>query len=502
MGVKGGLLGQAHIMLLDVLHDHSFLLLGFLCSLGCLSRNFLGLDRFDDTNSHCLPHVTHSKTTKGRVLGERLHNHRLLWNQFYNGGISRLDKFGGILKLLARTTVDLFDELLELAGNVSCVAIQHRGIACIDLARVVQDDDLSIEATSSLGWVVLAVTSNVSTTDLLDGHVLDVEANVVTGDSFRQRLVVHLHRLHLSGQIAGSKGDNHARLQDTGLNATDRDGSNTANFVDILQGETEGLLCGAGRWLDSIKCFQQCFSTCIALFTLNAPSLEPTHLVTGFQHVVSMPPGDGDEGNSGRVVANLLDVGAHFLFDLVETGLAVGRLSGVHLVDTNDELLHTQGEGQQSMLTGLTVLGDTSLELTNTSSNDQHSAVSLRGTSDHVLDEVPVSRSINDGHVVLAGLKLPQSDVDGDTTLTLSLQFVQHPGVLEGALSHLGGFLLELLDGSLVDSSAFVDQMAGRGGLAGVDMANDHDVDVGLFLSHFSFGVSGFSRPKLLPLAR
>lgn len=61
----------------------------------------------------------------------------------------------------------------------------------------------------------------------------------------------------------------------------------------------------------------------------------------------------------------------------------------------------------------------------------------LRGTSDHVLDEVSVSRGINDGHVVLASLELPQSNVNGDTTLTLGLQFVQHPSVLEGALAHL-----------------------------------------------------------------
>jgi len=50
--------------------------------------------------------------------------------------------------------------------------------------------------------------------------------------------------------------------------------------------------------------------------------------------------------------------------------------------------------------------------------------------------------------------------------------------------AHLGGFLLELLDGSLVDSSAFVDQVTGGGGLAGVDMADDHDVDVDLFPCH------------------
>lgn len=57
--------------------------------------------------------------------------------------------------------------------------------------------------------------------------------------------------------------------------------------------------------------------------------------------------------------------------------------------------------------------------------------------SDHVLDEVPVARCVNDSDVVLGGLKLPQRDVNGDATLTLSLQLVQHPGIFEGPFPHL-----------------------------------------------------------------
>ena len=71
-------------------------------------------------------------------------------------------------------------------------------------------------------------------------------------------------------------------------------------------------------------------------------------------------------------------------------------LGGVHLVDGNDELPHTKGESEQSVLSGLTILGDTSLEFTSTGGNDEDSAISLGGTSDHVFDEVTVSRSIND----------------------------------------------------------------------------------------------------------
>ena len=95
-----------------------------------------------------------------------------------------------------------------------------------------------------------------------------------------------------------------------------------------------------------------------------------------------------------------------------------------------------------------------------------------------------MSRGIDDGHVVLGGLELPESDVDGDTTLTLGLQLVQHPGVLEGALAGLLGLLLELLDGPLVDTSALVDQVTSCGGLAGVDVTDNDNVDMSLFLAH------------------
>merc|ERR1719342_503246 len=111
-------------------------------------------------------------------------------------------------------------------------------------------------------------------------------------------------------------------------------------------------------------------------------------------------------------------------------------------------------------------------------------AISLGSTSDHVLDEVTMSGSINDGHIVLGSLKLPESDINGDTSLTLSLELVKNPSILEGSLSRLGRLLLELLDGSLVDSSALVDQVTGGGGLARVDVTDDDNVNVSLFLTH------------------
>ena len=91
-----------------------------------------------------------------------------------------------------------------------------------------------------------------------------------------------------------------------------------------------------------------------------------------------MPSRYGDEGDSSWVVADLLDVARHLLLDLLEPGFGVRWLSTVHLVDTDDELLDAKGVGEQSMLTGLAVLGDTGLELTSTGRNDEDTAIGLK----------------------------------------------------------------------------------------------------------------------------
>ena len=53
-------------------------------------------------------------------------------------------------------------------------------------------------------------------------------------------------------------------------------------------------------------------------------------------------------------------------------------LSGVHLVDSDNELLDAKGVSEQSMLTGLAILGDTGLELTSAGRNDEDTAIGLK----------------------------------------------------------------------------------------------------------------------------
>jgi len=463
---------------------HLLLLLSFLGGFGDLASLSIGLlHALDDTNSNGLPHVPDSESTKGRVLLVRLDTHGLGGNELDDGGVTRLQELGGGLHDLTGSSVDLLDELTELASNVGGVAVEDGCVSGTDLTGVVQDDDLGVERSGLLGGVVLGVGTDVSSPDVLDGNVLDVESDVVTGVTLGNLLVVHLDRLDFGGDVGRSKVDDHTGLDDTGLDSTDGNCSDTTNLVDVLERESEGLVGRSDRGLNGVDGLQKGLTLGDTGLGLLGPTLVPGHVGRVLQHVVSVPSGDGDEGNRLGVVTDLLDESGSLLNDFLVSVL--GPLAGVHLVDGDDELPDSQSESQKSVLSGLTILGDTSLEFTDTRGDDQDGTIGLGSSSDHVLDKVSVTGGVDDGDVVSGSLELPESNVDGDTTLTLGLKFVKNPSILERGLSELGSLLLELLDGSLVNSTTLVDQVSGGGGLSRVDVSDDNDVNVNLIFTHF-----------------
>lgn len=186
--------------------------------------------------------------------------------------------------------------------------------------------------------------------------------------------------------------DGKAYLDDSGLHTSDGHRANTTNLVDVLERETKGLVGRTGRWVNSIDGLKKGLAGGLASLGLLLPTLVPRAVGGVVNHVVTVESGDGNEANSLGVVSNLLDEVGGLLDDFLVTGL--GPLGDVHLVDGDNELLNTKGEGKESVLTGLAILGDTSLELTSTSGNDENGAVSLGGTSDHVLDEITMTRGV------------------------------------------------------------------------------------------------------------
>jgi hypothetical protein len=71
------------------------------------------------------------------------------------------------------------------------VAIQDWGISVLDLTGVVHDDDLSQESFSFSWWIVLGISANISSFDILDGKTFNVESDVVSGNSFWDGFVMH-----------------------------------------------------------------------------------------------------------------------------------------------------------------------------------------------------------------------------------------------------------------------------------------------------------------------
>jgi len=66
--------------------------LGFFGGLGDFpGSKILEVHGLDDTDSHCLPHVTYGETPQGREISESLNAHGLGGNKGDDGSITRLD---------------------------------------------------------------------------------------------------------------------------------------------------------------------------------------------------------------------------------------------------------------------------------------------------------------------------------------------------------------------------------------------------------------------------
>lgn len=318
---------------------HLFLA-SLLGGLGDLATSLVGLgDGLDDTDSDGLSHVSDGKSTKWWVVGEGLDTHWLGWHHLDDGSITRLDELWRSFDGLTSSSIDLLEELRELAGDVGSVAIQDWSVTSTDLTWVVEDDDLGVEGVAALWWIVLGVTADVSSSNFLDGDVLDVETDVVTWNTLGELLVVHLDRLDFGGDVGWSEGDDHTRLDDTSLNTTDWNRSNTGDLVDVLERKSEWLVSWSRWWVDGIDSLEKGLASSLTGLGLLLPALVPWAVGRVVNHVVTVETGDRNEWNTLWVVADLLDEGRGFLDDFVESILR--PLGGVHLVDGDNELLDT-----------------------------------------------------------------------------------------------------------------------------------------------------------------
>src|SRR5437870_1469532 len=156
-----------------------------------------------------------------------------------------------------------------------------------------------------------------------------------------------------------------------------------------------------------------------------------------------------------------------------EPRLGERGLRRVHLVDRDERLLDAERPREEDVLLRLRL---DALR----GADDEDRGVRLGRARDHVLDEVPVARGVDEREVVLVRVKALVRDVDREAALPLLLDLVHDEGELEGGLAHLLGELLQILQFVRVDVPGVVEDPADGRRLPVVDVADEHEVEVWL----------------------
>ena len=143
----------------------------------------------------------------------------------------------------------------------------------------------------------------------------------------------------------------------------------------------------------------------------------------------------------------------HFLFKFVVSFLAPVNRCIIHLVYCYDKLVNSQSVCQKGMLLCLSTCTDSGFKFSTFRRDKKNGCVRLASASDHVLNEVSVSRSINDCELILWSFKFQVGDVNGHASFAFFFEFVQDPSKLEGFPSQFLCFFFICFGSSFINCS-------------------------------------------------
>jgi len=385
------------------------------------------------------------------------------------------------------------EDLGHLARNLGGTRENDRTVSGLEDTRVLLDGNHGSERLDGLEFTLLLKVDDVSGVDLLVlGDTLDGKTNGVTGTGRLEHLLVLFDGKDLLVlETTRNKTNDITRAESSLFDGTADDLSNTLNVVNVGDGQTEGRVgLTLGRLDKVVEGIDNSESGDLLLgLEVGFPSLVPGGLVGLLDEVVAVESRVGDEGNLLGLESDHLKHLHEFFLDFVETALV--PVAGVHLVDTNDNLLNTEEVEETGVLTGLSFfhsqlrvgLGNGGFETTLLGRHEQETNISGGGTGDHVLDVILVAGGIDDSVVVLVSEELLGVTLDGNTTFTLFLARIEVVSETERRLSLLFSEGLELGHLTIGDSSHLEDQVTASGGLSGIDVTADDEGQM-FFLTH------------------
>src|SRR5881296_1646812 len=423
-------------------------------------RSLRLLDVDDLTRRDRLPHVPDREAPHLRERLERLDDEGFRRSDLDAGRVAGLKEVGLLGLRRARLRVEGRDDLLEGARDLGRMGVEDRRVPGRDDARMIENDDLRGERLGDRRRVVRRA-GDVPSAEVLLVDPADVEADVVAGLRLLDLLVVHLDRLDFADLVRGHEVDLHPDLQEPGLHAADRHGPRARDRVDVLHREAERKVRRLRRDRELVQRFDE------------GGPLVPRHLGRRLDDVLALVRANRDEGDLVDLVADPSQEPGELRLQFVEARLGERGLRRVHLVDRDDQLLDAERAGEEDVLFRLRL---DALR----PADDEDRGVRLGRARDHVLDEVPVARGVDDREVVLVRVKALVRHVDRQAALALLLDLVHDERELERGLAHLLGEFLEILEFVRVDVPGVVEDPANGRRLPVVDVADEHEVEVWL----------------------
>ncbi len=137
---------------------------------------------------------------------------------------------------------------------MGCVTIQNRGISIGDGVWMVHDDNLSGKINTNFGRIIFGIRAYKSSSHILNGDSFNIEPNVISRLGLFEFFMMHFDGFDFSGDIRGREFDNHSFFQNSGLDSSDGNSSDSRDLIDILKRKSQWFVIrsfGDGQFVDS-----------------------------------------------------------------------------------------------------------------------------------------------------------------------------------------------------------------------------------------------------------
>jgi len=332
--------------------------------------------------------VHYCNTSKGCTLLKRLKEQWLGWLELNLSGLE-LGKVRWVLNLLHTS---LLGHLPVNLGHFTCklggTGEDKRTVTWLEDSWVLLYNNHGAEFLNRQTFSFLLKVDDVSWgNNLVLANTLDGHTYRVTWSGGVQNLLVLFDGEHLLTLKSGwSNSNDITRTKSSLLYGTADDLTNSLNVVYSGNWKTKWGIWVTSRWGNEVvQSIEDSLSCNLNLWLeVSLPSLVPSGLVSWLYKVVSVETRVWDEWNLLWLEANNLKHLYEFILNFLETSLVPS--TGVHLVDSNNDLLYSEEVEKTGMLTGLTLfnselgvgLGDSSLETTLLCRNKKKTYISGR----------------------------------------------------------------------------------------------------------------------------